>query len=268
MLRLGSLRCWRFFLPRKCDAVCYPIPPPPPPQLIVLQMGEGGWRVVYSTRTASRVHVLFFLVYTYCLRLCTAALCTQLFIHNDPSSQLFTQLSGIPFTDFKQSGSWALWQSVCEVRWWKLRTVVCFQVWIDPAEEPGGHSEKEESFHYTIFYQILRLKLIGVETILCYSYRCARTRCKASGVMAYGQRIVPIRRWLSSFDIVKVVYRPNQFLLICLYLRLFSNFIYYLPFAYAKQVLWFVYIYILNWSCFLCKTGLAHCLDIICDGSV
>ena len=87
------------------------------------------------------------------------------------------------------------------------------------------------SLHH--FYQILRLKLIGVETILCYSYRCARTRCKASGVMAYGQRIVPIRRWLSSFDIVKVVYRPNQFLLICLYLRLFSNFIYYLPFAYA-----------------------------------
>ena len=151
MLRLGSLRCWRFFLPRKCDAACYPIPPPPTPELIVLQMGEGGWRVVYSTSTASRVHVLFFLVYTYCLRLCTAALRTQLFIRNDPSSQLFTQLSGIPFTDFKQSGSWALWQSVCEGRWWKLRTVVCSQVWIDPAEEPGGHSEKVESFHYTIF---------------------------------------------------------------------------------------------------------------------
>ena len=137
-------------------------------------------------RTALRVHILFFLVYTYCLRLCTAALCTQLFIHNDPSSQLFTQLSGILFTDFKQSGSWALWLSVCEGRWWKLRTVVCFQVWIDPAEEPGGHSEKVESFHYTIFYQILRLKLIGVETILCYSYRRARTRCKASGVMGRG----------------------------------------------------------------------------------
>ena len=217
-------------------------------------------------RTASRVHVLFFLVYTYCLRLCTAALCTQLFIHNDPSSQLFTQLSGILFTDFKQSGSWALWQSVCEGRWWKLRTVVCSQVWIDPAEEPGGHSEKVESFHYTIFYQILRLKLIGVETILCYSYWHAGTRCKASGVIGKG-----LFRFATVFlhlIIVKAVYRPNQFLLICLYSRSFSNFIYYLLFAYAKQVLWFVYIYILNWSCFLCKTGLARCLDIICDGSV
>ena len=116
------------------------------------------------------------------------------------------------------------------------------------------------------FYQILRLKLIGVETILCYSYRRARTRCKASGLIGKG-----LFRFATVFlhlIIVKAVYRPNQFLLICLYSRSFSNFIYYLLFAYAKQVLWFVYIYILNWSCFLCKTGLARCLDIICDGSV
>ena len=152
MLRLGSLRCWRFFLPRKCDAACYPIPPPPHPlNWSYCRWGRGGG-VLCTVRVLHRMYTYcFFLVYTYCLRLCTAALCTQLFLHNDPSSQLFTQLSGIPFTDFKQSGSWALWLSVCEGRWWKLRTVVCFQVWIDPAEEPGGHSEKVESFHYTIF---------------------------------------------------------------------------------------------------------------------
>ena len=120
------------------------------------------------------------------------------------------------------------------------------------------------SLHH--FYQILRLKLIGVETILCYSYRRAQTRCKASGVM--GRGLFQSATGFLHLIIVKVVYRPNQFLLICLYSRLFSNSIYYLPLAYAKQVLWFVYIYILNWSCFLCKTGLARCLDIICDGSV
>ena len=140
-----------FFPSQKVRRCVLPHPTPTPRTDHTADGGGGGWCVVYSTHTASCVHVLFFLVYTYCLRLCTAALCTQLFIHNDLSSQLFTQLSGIPFTDFKQSGSWALWQSVCEGRWWKLRTVVCSQVWIDPAEEPGGHSEKVESFHYTIF---------------------------------------------------------------------------------------------------------------------
>ena len=49
-----------FFPSKKVRRCVLPHPPPPPPELIVLQMGEGGWRVVYSTRTASRVHVLFF----------------------------------------------------------------------------------------------------------------------------------------------------------------------------------------------------------------
>ena len=97
-----------FSFPESATLRVTPFPPPPTPQTDRTADGGGGWRVVYSTRTASREHVLFFLVYTYCLRLCTAALRTQLFIRNDPSSQLFTQLSGIPFTDFKQSGSWAL----------------------------------------------------------------------------------------------------------------------------------------------------------------
>ena len=78
MLRLGSLRCWRVFPPE--NAALFPLPPSPPlnrPVYHTADGGGGGGRVVYSTCTASRVHVLFFLVYMYCLR-CVLQLC----VHN------------------------------------------------------------------------------------------------------------------------------------------------------------------------------------------
>lgn len=79
MLRLGSLRCW-CFSPQRMRR-CPPSPHLPPPLnrpvYHTADGGGGGGRVVYSTRTASRVHVLFFLVYMYCLR-CVLQLC----VHN------------------------------------------------------------------------------------------------------------------------------------------------------------------------------------------
>ena len=139
----------------------------------------------------------------------------------------------------------SVWREVVEIENCRMFSSVNRPCWrARRTQRKGGIF----SLHH--FYQILRLKLIGVETILCYSYRRARTLCKASGVIGKG-----LFRFATVFlhlIIVKAVYRPNQFLLICLYSRSFSNFIYYLLFAYAKQVLWFVYIYILNWSCFLC----------------
>ena len=43
------------------EGMVLPRPPHPTPRTDrTADWGEGGWRVVYSTRTASRVHVLFF----------------------------------------------------------------------------------------------------------------------------------------------------------------------------------------------------------------
>ena len=129
-------------------------------------------------------------VYTYCFSLCTRTVldCVlQLCVHNC----LYT-------TTLLSAFHTAKWHSLHRLQTERILGSLTISVWREVVEiencrmfssvnRPCWRARRTQrkggifSLHH--FYQILRLELIGVETILCYSYRRTRTRRKASRVI-------------------------------------------------------------------------------------